>query len=105
MLEYESRTTLYECLNVPNVSRMHWSDNTDWIMAEFMYSKVRIANSRILAIANYVALTYDEVSTIEMGHGYLSMPMWSQVKVVFLILSHLRRLWRDLAQTTLPRRS
>ena len=65
MLEYESGAALYEFLNVPNFPRMHWSDNSGWIMVEFMYAKIRTTISRVLVGANYVALTCDEVSTID----------------------------------------
>jgi hypothetical protein len=83
MLEYESRATLYEFLYVPNFPRMHWSDNSGWIMAEFMYAEVRIAISRVLVGANYVALTCDEVSTIDNGswisiHAYV-VQNWSRI--------------------------
>ena len=83
MLEYESRAALYEFLNVPNFPRMHWSNNSGWIMAEFMYSEVRAAILRVFAIANYVALTCDEVSTIDNGswisiHAYV-VQNWSRV--------------------------
>ena len=83
MLEYESRAALYEFLNVPNFPRMHWSDNSGWIMADFMYAEVRTAISRVLVGANYVALTCDEVSTIDNGswisiHAYV-VQNWSRV--------------------------
>ena len=83
MLEYESRAALYEFLNVPNFPRMHWSDNSGWIMAEFMYAEVRTAISRVLVGANYVALTCDEVSTIDNGswisiHAYV-VQNWSRI--------------------------
>jgi hypothetical protein len=83
MLEYESRATLHEFLNVPNFPRMHWPYNFGWIMAEFMYAEVRIAISRVLVGANYVALTCDEVNTIDDGswisiHAYV-VQNWSCV--------------------------
>ena len=83
MVEYESRETLYEFLDVPNFPRMHCSDNFGWIMVEFMYAEVRIAISRVLVGANYVALTCDEVSTIDNGswisiHAYV-VHNWSGV--------------------------
>jgi hypothetical protein len=83
MLEYESRAALYEFLNVPNFPRMHWSDNSGWIMADFMYAEVRTAISRVLVGANYVALTCDEVTTIDNGswisiHAYV-VQNWSRV--------------------------
>ena len=83
MLEYESRASLYEFLNVPNFPRMHWSDNSGWIMADFMYAEVRTAISRVLVGANYVALTCDEVSTIDNGswisiHAYV-VQNWCRV--------------------------
>ena len=65
MLEYESRTTLYEFLIVPNFPRVHWLDNLGWIMVDFMYAEVKISISKVLVGANYVALTCDEVSTID----------------------------------------
>ena len=76
MLKYESRATLYEFRNVPNFPRMHWSDNSRWIMADFMYTKVRDTISRVLVGANCVALTCDKVSTIDNGswisiHAYV----------------------------------
>ena len=83
MLEYESRAALYDFLNVPNIPRMHWSDNSGWIMDEFMYAKVRTSISRVFVGANYVALTCDEVSTIDNGswisiHAYV-VQNWSRV--------------------------
>jgi hypothetical protein len=83
MLEYESRAALYEFLNVPNFPRMHWSDNSGWTMAECMYAEVRTAISRVLVGANYVALTCDEVSTIDNGswisiHAYV-VQNWSRI--------------------------
>jgi hypothetical protein len=67
MLEYDSRETLYEFLNVPNFPRMHWLDNSSWIMVEFTYSEVETAILRVLATANYVASTCDKISTIDNG--------------------------------------
>ena len=67
MLEYESRVALYEFQNVPNFPRIHWSDNSSWIMVEFTYFEVGTAISRVRVVANYVASTCDEVSTIDNG--------------------------------------
>jgi hypothetical protein len=83
MLEYESKATLYEFLNVPNFPIMHWSDNSGWIMVEFMYAEVRTTISRVFVGANYVALTCDKVSTIDNGswisiHAYV-VQNWSRI--------------------------
>jgi hypothetical protein len=83
MLEYKSGAALYEFLNVPNFPRMHWSKNSGWIMADFMYVEVRNAISRVLVSANYVTLTCAEVSTIDNGswisiHAYV-VQNWSRV--------------------------
>jgi hypothetical protein len=83
MLEYESRAAMYEFLNVPKFPRMHWSDNSRWIMAEFMYAEVRTTISRVFVGVNYVALTCDEVSTIDNGswisiHAYV-VQNWNRI--------------------------
>ena len=53
-------------------------------MSEFMYSEVRTAILSVFVSPNYVALTCDKVTPLKMGHGYLSMPMWSKIGVVFI---------------------
>ena len=58
-------------------------------MAELMYFEVRTAILRVLASANYVALTCDEVSTVDNRswisiHAYV-VQNWSRVPYMFLV--------------------
>ena len=85
MLEYESRVGLYKFLNVPNFPMMHWLDNFGWIMAKFMYSEVRIVILRVLLVLTMWLSHVMKLTPFIMGHGYLSMPMWSKIGGMFPI--------------------
>ena len=72
MLEYESRLSLYELLKVPNLPHTHWSDNSGWTMAKYMYKQVTNAIKKFVQQAHYIAMTVDEVTTVDNG-SWLSL--------------------------------
>lgn len=40
MVEYEERRELYDFLEVPEMPKVHWTDNSAWCMAEAMFNQV-----------------------------------------------------------------
>jgi len=65
MLEYEQRQALYAFLKVPNLPKMHWSNSSAWQMANSMYNQIKEAIKKQIVDAHFVALTCDEVTTID----------------------------------------
>jgi hypothetical protein len=87
MVKYEKKKVLYSFIGVPKNPKMYWLDSSSWIMVEFMYAQVTNAIMVVVSIANHVALTCDEVSTMDNKswisiHAYL-MQNW--VKIPMLI--------------------
>jgi hypothetical protein len=86
MVEYESKKALYSFINVPKSPKMHWFDTIGWIMVEFMYVHVTKVIVATISIANYVALTCDEVNIMDNGswisiHTYV-MQNWVKVPML-----------------------
>jgi len=67
MLEYEQRESLYAFLGVPNLPRMHWSDNSTWTMADSMYKQVKDMIKQKVSAAHFLTITCDEVITVDNG--------------------------------------
>lgn len=65
MLEYEFLRSLFEFLVVPRNFKKHWNDNFGWQMAEFINQDMLRAIVKVVVVAQYVALSYDEVSTLD----------------------------------------
>jgi hypothetical protein len=73
-------------VDVPNNPKMHWLDSLGWIMVEFM--NVHVINAILAKVfaPNYVALTCDEVSTMDNGswisiHAHV-MQHWAKVPML-----------------------
>jgi hypothetical protein len=67
-------------VGVPNILKMHWSNNLGWIMVEFMNAHVTNVILAKVSAPNYVAFTCDKVSTMHNGswisiHAY-AMQHW-----------------------------
>ncbi len=67
MEKYEKKKSLYSFLGVPKNLKMHWFDFCSWVMVEFMYAQMINKILGTVFAFNYVALTCDEVSTIDIG--------------------------------------
>jgi hypothetical protein len=67
MEKYEKKKSLYSFLGVPKNLKMHWFDSCSWVMVEFIYAQMINKILGIVSVFNYVALTCDEVSTIDIG--------------------------------------
>jgi hypothetical protein len=65
MVEYEKRKSLYSFLGVLKNPKMQWFNSYGWVLAEFMYAQVTNKIFKIVSYSNYVALTCDEVNTID----------------------------------------
>lgn len=92
LVEYESRHELYNFLNVPNNPQKHWANCLSWGLAECMFDEIKDAVKQEIGSANYVAMTADEVTTVDNSswisiHAYV-VKDW--VRVPYLIaLQHL----------------
>jgi hypothetical protein len=76
MVNYESLEGLYSFLEVPNLPRMHWSDNSAWLMAEFMFAEVTAAIRSRIKPAPYISISSDETTSCDNGswisvHAYV----------------------------------
>jgi hypothetical protein len=65
MLEYEALKPLFKFLQMSKNSKKQWSDNSSWTMAKFMHQEVLRVTRAIVGVARYVALSYDEVFTMD----------------------------------------
>jgi hypothetical protein len=65
MLEYESMRDLFGFLKMPHLSKKHWSNNSGWLMAEYLHSAVMRRARNVLGAAKYIAVTCDEVTTVD----------------------------------------
>jgi hypothetical protein len=65
MLEYESLKELFMFLKMPNLSKKHWGDNSGWLIAEYLYKQVMVKSREVLSAAKYLAITCDEVTTVD----------------------------------------
>lgn len=92
VLEYQSRQELYRFLQVPNNPSKHWSTSSGWEMADYMYEEVKGAIKNEISTARFVAMSADEVTTVDNGswisvHAYI-VKNW--VRVPYLVgLKHL----------------
>lgn len=67
MLEYEASKELLGFLGVPKMPQGHWSDNSGWVIAEFMNLQVLEKQRETVKSAKYFSVTCDEVTTIDNG--------------------------------------
>jgi hypothetical protein len=65
MLEYESLKELFMFLKMPNFSKKHWGDNYGWLIAEYLHKQVMVKSREVLSAAKYLAITCDEVTTVD----------------------------------------
>jgi hypothetical protein len=49
----------------PMLEYEHWSDNFGWLIAKYLYRQVMMKVVEVLAAARYVAITCDEVTTMD----------------------------------------
>jgi hypothetical protein len=42
-----------------------WSNNATWIIVEFLHKQIKKKAKDVILFANYLALTYEEVNTID----------------------------------------
>jgi hypothetical protein len=86
MEKYEKRKSLYSFLGVPKNPKMHWFDSSSWVMVEFMYAQMINKILEIFSAFNYVVLTCDEVSIVDIGswisiHAYV-MQNWVRLSMM-----------------------
>jgi hypothetical protein len=79
MLEYESLKPLFEFLAMPQKKKKSWSDIFGWTMAEFMHQVVIRAIRVVVQLAHYIALSYDEVSTMDNQSWLFVHIMWCNI--------------------------
>jgi hypothetical protein len=89
MEKYEKKKSLYSFLGVPKNLKMHWFDFCSWVMVEFMYAQMINKILGTVFAFNYVALTCDEVSTIDIGswisiHAYV-MKNWVRLPMMIFL--------------------
>jgi len=65
MTEYESLQSLLNFFNVSHMPKKHWTDNSGWQMAEVMHAQVNANMKEVIKNANYLAVTCDEVTSID----------------------------------------
>jgi hypothetical protein len=65
MLEFEALKSLFSFLNVPMLSKHIWNDSAKWVMVECMHKQVIKRVKEIIASSKYLALSCDEVTTID----------------------------------------
>lgn len=89
MLEYESIKRLYAFLKMPHLSIKHWSDNSGWMIADYLHAQVMRRAKEVLASAHYIAITCDEVTTVDNQswisiHAYYVVDFYRQPVLVSL---------------------
>jgi len=89
MLEYESIKRLYQFLKMPHLSIKHWSDNSGWMIADYLHAQVMRRAKEVLASAHYIAVTCDEVTTVDNQswisiHAYYVIDFYRQPVLVSL---------------------
>jgi hypothetical protein len=65
MLEYEHMQGLLEQLGCPKLPLKHWSDSSEWEMAESLYNVVQKQTRRVVCGTRYFSLSCDEVTTVD----------------------------------------
>ncbi len=65
MLEFKVLRTFFFSLNVPLLPKHHCNDSTRWVMVECMHKQVIKRVKEIIASSKYLALSCDEVTTID----------------------------------------
>jgi len=65
MLEFEALKSLFSFLNVLLLSKHHWSDSPIWVMVECMHKQIIKKVKKIITSSKYLALSCDEVTTID----------------------------------------
>jgi hypothetical protein len=86
MLEYETLYELFASLGVPNNPTMHWSNFVGCIFAEFMHTQVERATLKAIQSAQFIALSCDEITTIDNGlwicvHVYV-VDFWTRASIL-----------------------
>jgi hypothetical protein len=78
---------LLSFLKVPSFPRSHWSNNSGWIMSEFMYTQVKDKIRSTIATSNFFALSVDEATACD-NTSWLSMHIYTcedWVRVPYLL--------------------
>jgi hypothetical protein len=92
MVEFESRSKLYEFLYVPDCPKQHWTDGAGWLMACHMYDIVMQKYKAMIGAASYIVITADETSVVDncsyiVIHVYI-LQAWQR----FPLVLHLQKL-------------
>ncbi len=71
---------------MPKNIELHWFDFSSWVMVEFMHAQMINKNLGIFSTFNYVALTCDELSIVDIGswisiHAYV-MQKWVRLPMM-----------------------
>jgi hypothetical protein len=65
MLEFEALKSFFSFLNVPMLSKHHRNDSMEWVMVECMHKQVIKRIKEVIVSSTYLALSCDEVTTID----------------------------------------
>lgn len=65
MTDYESSNRLLNFLKVDHLPKKHWTDSSGWQIAEVMHGEVNQKMQEVLANSKYLAVTCDEVTSID----------------------------------------
>jgi hypothetical protein len=89
MLEYETMYDLFASFKVLNNPNMHWSNSFSSTLVEFMYQQVQKAIIQTIQSAQFLACSYDEVTTIDNGswicvYAYV-VDGWTRVHVLICV--------------------
>jgi len=85
IVEYKSRLSLYKLLNVLDFLSTHWCDNSGWVMAFYMYKQVTNEMRRLIVATRYIAISVDEVTTVD-NNSYLSVHIYIVQDWVWVLL-------------------
>ena len=65
MLEYKSLKQLFTFLKMPNLNKKHQDDNSSWLIVEYLHKQVMVKSREVLSATKYLAITCDEVTTVD----------------------------------------
>jgi hypothetical protein len=65
MFEFEALKAFFSFVHDPLLPKHHWNDSLGWVMVKCMHKQVIKKVKEIIVIFKYIALSCDEVTTID----------------------------------------
>ena len=78
MLEYEQSYPLHNELHVPNLSSMHWHDNSGWGVCDAINHVLLDYNHQVCRDARFLSASLDEATAID-KKSYMAMHVYTMV--------------------------